>query len=132
MTRVDKYLWTIRVFKTRSEATDACKSNRIRVNGNDAKPSKEVNVGDTVEIRKGSIRFSFKIIAIPVNRLPAKLVPDHALNVTPQEELDKLHTPKETLTFYREHGTGRPTKKERRDIDSLMDDIFGFESEDDG
>ncbi len=130
MARADKFLWCVRVFKTRSDATEACKNGRIRINGSDAKPSKEINRGDSIEIRKSNIRFSFKILDIPINRLPARLVPDYLLNTTPQEELDKLHAPKETLTFYREHGTGRPTKKERRDIDSLLDDLF-FDSGDD-
>lgn len=124
MARIDKYLWCIRVFKTRSDATDACKGGKVKLNGSEVKPSRDISVGDELEIRKSNIRFSFKVVAIPPNRLPAKLVPEYAINTTPQEELEKLHAPKESFVFYRDHGTGRPTKKERRDIDSLMDDFF--------
>ena len=91
--RIDKYLWAIRVFKTRSEATDACKGGKIRVNGNDIKPSKSIKPGDIITARKGPIAFTYKVLALVEKRQGAKLVPNYAENITPQEELDKLRHP---------------------------------------
>ena len=103
--RIDKFLWSIRVYKTRTEAADACRSGKVSVNGAEAKASRDIKAGDT-------------------NRVGAKLVPEFAEDITPQEELDKLNAPFETVYVRRDRGTGRPTKKERRDLDRLMDDLF--------
>lgn len=121
--RLDKYLWAIRVFKTRTEATDACKGNKVRHNGTPAKPSKLVKVGDTLEIRKGSIQYIYKVKALLEHRVGAKLVPDYAENLTPQSEIDKLRAPIETFFLKRDRGMGRPTKKDRREIDDIWDNI---------
>lgn len=119
--RIDKFLWSIRVYKTRSEATDACKSGKIVVNGQEAKASKDIKEGDIIDVRKGSVHFKYRVI-IPVgNRQGAKTVPQYAEDITPQEELDKLNAPFETIFVKRDRGTGRPTKKERRDLEKLMD-----------
>ncbi|GAB1472782.1 RNA-binding S4 domain-containing protein [Bacteroidota bacterium] len=122
MCRLDKYLWSVRIYKTRSEAADACKSGRIKVNGTEAKSSRDVKPGDILEVRKQSISFKFNVLALIDKRQPAKLVSGYIENITSEEELAKLHAPKENIFLYRERGTGRPTKKERRD----MDDLLGF------
>ena len=121
--RIDKYLWSIRVFKTRSEATDACKGGKIRVNGADTKPSKPVKVGDTIVARKGAVTYTYKVLQLIDKRQGAKLVPNYAENLTPQEELDKLRAPVETFFLKRDRGAGRPTKKDRRQMESLWDNL---------
>ena len=119
--RLDKYVWAIRCYKTRSEATDACNGNKVQLNGAPAKPAKAVHIGDRVAVRKGSAQLSYKVLQLTENRLGAKLVPEYAENLTPQSELDKLHAPVETFLVRRERGAGRPTKKERRDIEALWE-----------
>ena len=128
--RLDKYLWSIRAYKTRSEATTACNGGKVRLNGADVKPSKPVKVGDVIVVRKGPVTYTYKAIALIDKRQGPKLVPQYAENLTPQEELDKLNVPHETIFVFRDRGTGRPTKKERRDIDALMDGFY-FDDEDD-
>ncbi|MDD3034159.1 MAG: RNA-binding S4 domain-containing protein [Bacteroidales bacterium] len=123
MSRVDKFLWSVRIYKTRTDATEACRSGRIKVNGIDAKPSREVKPGDTLNIRKGSIHFQYKVVADVERRQPARLVEEYILNITPKEELEKLNMPRETFFLARDRGTGRPTKKERRDMDDLLDSV---------
>ncbi|HOO68597.1 MAG: RNA-binding S4 domain-containing protein [Bacteroidales bacterium] len=119
--RLDKYLWAIRVFKTRSEAADACRGSAIKLNGQDVKPSREVRQGDVLVVRKGPVYYSYRVLQPVENRQPAKNVPLYALDITPPEELDKLQQPRETIVIYRQKGTGRPTKKERRQLDDVMD-----------
>ena len=119
--RLDKYLWCIRVFKTRSEATDACKGNKVQVNGVPSKPSKEVKVGDMLVVRKGPVELTYRVKAALHNRVGAALVPEYAENLTPEAELDKLHAPKEIFFVRRDKGAGRPTKKDRRTLDALWD-----------
>jgi len=121
--RIDKYIWAIRCFKTRSEATEACKGNKVQVNGIPAKPSKEVRIGDTIAVRKGTSQFTYKVIQLAENRMGAQLVPDYAENLTPQSEYDKMRAPVETFFVKRDRGTGRPTKKERRELDALWDEM---------
>ena len=121
--RIDKYLWSIRVYKTRSEATDACKGGKIRLNGGDVKPSKTVKVGDVLVARKGPVTYTYRILQLIDKRQGAKLVPNYAENLTPQEELDKLRAPVETFFLKRDRGTGRPTKKDRRQMDSLWGNL---------
>ena len=119
--RIDKYLWAIRVFKTRSEAAEACRTGKVFVNGAQTKSSREIKAGDSIEVRKGAIHYSYTVIEPVEKRQGAKLVDQYAENTTPQSELDKLIAPVETIFLKRERGSGRPTKKERRDIDRLMD-----------
>lgn len=121
--RIDKYLWSIRAFKTRSEATDACKGGKVRVNGNDIKPSRDVKVGDVIVVRKGAVTYTYKVLALIDKRQGAALVPNYAENLTPQEELDKLRAPVETFFLKRDRGAGRPTKKDRRQMEALWDDL---------
>ena len=127
--RLDKYLWAVRVYKTRSDAADAIRNNRVMVNNAYAKPSREVQVGDIISVKKMPVTYSYKVLDLVSSRQGAKLVPQYCLNITPQEELDKLTVPRETIFVFRERGTGRPTKKERREIDALMDGFY-FDEED--
>lgn len=145
--RIDKYLWSIRVYKTRTDATDACKGGKVRVNGADIKPSKAVKVGDMIVARKGPVTYTYKVVQLVDKRQGAKRVPEYAENLTPAEEIAKLRAPVETFFLKRDRGAGRPTKKDRRQMESLWgnlsfdvpDDIaermaldFGFDdSEDD-
>ena len=122
--RLDKYLWAVRIFKTRSDAADAIRNNRVLVNDSYAKPSREVKQGDVISVKRMPITYTYKVLDLVSSRVGAKLVPNYLLNITPQEELDKLNTPRETIFVFRERGTGRPTKKERRDIDALMDGFY--------
>ena len=128
--RLDKWLWAVRIFKTRSDAADACRTNKVLVNGSYVKPSREVRVGDTVTVKKMPVVYTYRVVALVSSRQPAKEVPHYAENLTPQEELDKLFVPKLTIFVQRDRGTGRPTKRERREIDSLMDEIYYDEAED--
>ena len=132
--RLDKYLWAVRVFKTRSDAADAIRQNRVLVNDAYAKPSREVKVGDMISVRRERVHYSYKVLDLVSSRQPAKNVPLYCLNCTPQEELDKLNVPHETIFVFRERGMGRPTRKDRRNIDALMDGFFydaGDDMEDD-
>ena len=122
--RLDKYLWAVRIFKTRSDAADAIRQNRVLVNDAYAKPSREVKVGDMISVCRERVHYSYKVLDLVSSRQPAKNVPMYCLNCTPQEELDKLNVPHETIFVFRERGMGRPTKKDRRNIDALMDGFF--------
>lgn len=121
--RIDKYLWSIRVYKTRTDATDACKGGKVRVNGSDVKPSKGVKVGDVITARKGAVVYTYKVLELIDKRQGAKLVPRYAENLTPQEELDKLRAPVETFFLKRDRGAGRPTKKDRRQMEDLWSNL---------
>jgi ribosome-associated heat shock protein Hsp15 len=129
--RIDKWLWAVRIYKTRTVAADAVKMNRVWVNGAWVKPSYDMKTGDVVDIRKGHITFRFRVLELVTGRQPAREVPRYAENITPQEELDKMSVPRETLFVSRDRGTGRPTKKERRDIEELMGGMFSLEDIDD-
>jgi ribosome-associated heat shock protein Hsp15 len=128
--RIDKFLWAVRVFKTRSEATDACKGNKVKVEGTNAKPSKMIKVGEIIVVRKAAIIYTFKVLKLTENRLGAKLVPEFVENLTPQAELDKLKAPVETLVLKRDRGTGRPTKRDRRQMEEMWDSIDINQAED--
>ena len=121
--RIDKYLWSIRVFKTRSEATDACKGGKIRLNGADTKPSKMVKVGDTIVARKGAVTYTYKVLDLIDKRQGPKLVPNYDENLTSPEELAKLRAPVETFFLKRDRVERKPTKKDRRQMEALWDDL---------
>ncbi|MFI3263701.1 MAG: S4 domain-containing protein [Rikenellaceae bacterium] len=127
--RIDKYLWAVRIFKTRSDAADAVRNNKVLVNNSLCKPSREVKVGDHISVKKMPVTYQYKVLDLVSSRQGAKNVEPYCINITPQEELDKLNAPRETIFVSRDRGTGRPTKKERRDIDELMDDIY-FDDDD--
>lgn len=120
--RIDKYLWCVRYFKTRSIATHACKQGKARVQGNTAKPSKEIFPGDIIQVRKNQVDYQIEVLSIPDARVGAKLVPQYLKDITPKENLEKLDLLKYAKDYYRKKGTGRPTKKDRRDIDDYLDD----------
>ena len=132
-TRIDKYLWAIRVFKTRTDATEACKGGKVKVGTVNAKPSRAIQPGETITVRKGAVTFTYKVKQLTDNRLGAKLVPDYAENLTPEEELLKLKAPVETFFVTRDRGAGRPTKKDRREIEQIWDaiDFSAFPDEED-
>jgi ribosome-associated heat shock protein Hsp15 len=120
--RIDKFLWCVRHFKTRSLATEACNKGHLKINGNTVKASKEVFIGETIVIRKNQINYSFEIIGIPNTRMGAKLVNLYINDTTPVEELERLQLVKYSQDYYRSKGTGRPTKKDRRDLENFSDD----------
>ena len=127
--RLDKYLWAVRIFKTRSDAADAIRNNRVLVNDSYAKPSREVKQGDVISIKRMPVTYTYKVLDLVSSRQGAKLVPNYLLNITPQEELDKLRAPVETFFLKRDRGTGRPTKKDRRQMDSLWEILEYYDEE---
>lgn len=119
--RVDKFLWCVRYFKTRSVATNACKQGKVRLEGDILKPSKEVFPGDKLMVRKNQINYELEILDLPKSRVGAKLVNLYVHDITPKEAFEKLELLKYSKDYYRKKGTGRPTKKDRRDIDDWFD-----------
>ena len=135
--RVDKFLWAMRIYKTRSIATDACKCGRIKMNGVEVKPSRTFHVGDVFTVRKGHITYTYRILQLWGNRIGAKLVPEYLQDITPKEQLEMLELARYAAQSGRDRGTGRPTKKDRREIEqffsddynSLLDEDYDFEEE---
>lgn len=119
--RIDKYLWCVRKYKTRSLASDAIKKNRVYINDELVKASREVKVGDKLSFRKDGVLYSIEVLDIPKSRVGAKLVPDLIRDITPQDELEKASFIQMMHKLSRPRGTGRPTKKERRDLDDFID-----------
>ena len=119
--RIDKWMWATRIFKTRTIATEACKKNRISVGGVAVKPSRMIKVGDVVAVRKPPITYSFRVLDVTEKRMGAKLVPQYFENITPPEEYEILEMNKISGFVDRAKGLGRPTKKERRDLDDFTD-----------
>lgn len=117
--RVDKYLWCVRYYKTRSMVTEACKKNHITVNGQVAKPSKEVFPTDKITFRKDQITYIITVLDIPSNRVGQKLVDVYRKDETPEEAFEHFEMMKLSKEHYRKHGDGRPTKKDRRDLDNI-------------
>ena len=120
--RIDKFLWCVRYYKTRTVATEACKKGHIKINGQVAKPSREVFATDKVELRKNQINFQLSVLDIPPSRLGAKLVDIYVKDTTPKEAFEAQELLKYSKDYYRKTGSGRPTKKDRRDIDDFYDD----------
>lgn len=121
--RIDKYLWAIRAFKTRNEASDACVGGKVKLNEGPVKPAKAVKTGDIITVRKGAVQFTYRVVQPWDKRVGAALVPQYAENLTPQSELDKMRAPVETFFLQRDRGAGRPTKKDRRTMEALWDAI---------
>jgi len=121
--RIDKYLWCTRYFKTRSIATDACKKGHIKMNNKVVKPSKDVFIGEQITIRKNQINYKLEVIDIPKNRVGAKLVDLYRKDNTPKDAFANQELLKFAKDYYRKKGEGRPTKKDRRDIDNFNLDI---------
>lgn len=124
--RLDKYLWFVRIFKTRTIATKACNTSKISINDKSCKASRVVKEGDVLNVKKNGIVYSFKILGFPKSRVGAKLVEEYRKDLTPQSELDKLLMIRAKFIPIRDAGTGRPTKKERRDMEDFFsdDEIF--------
>ena len=128
--RIDKWMWATRLFKTRTIATDACKKNRISIGDVPVKPSRMIKVGDVIAVRKPPITYSFRVLDITEKRVGAKIVPQYLENITPPEEYEILELNKISGFVDRTKGLGRPTKKERRDLDDFTEpdsDTFGFD-----
>ncbi|CAI9429902.1 Ribosome-associated heat shock protein Hsp15 [Candidatus Ornithobacterium hominis] len=124
--RIDKFLWCVRYFKTRSLATEVVKKNRVWVNGELAKPSKDVLVGDCIKLRKNQIFYEFEVLKIPSSRMGAKLVGLHIKDLTDKKQLEELKIRQTDQNYYRQKGEGRPTKKDRRELDDFMADFDDF------
>ncbi|WP_282135423.1 RNA-binding S4 domain-containing protein [Seonamhaeicola maritimus] len=120
--RIDKYLWCVRYYKTRSLATTACKKGQVRVNEEIVKPSREVYPLDIIQLRKNQINYRLKVNDIPESRVGAKLVDIYRTDTTPKEEFEAQELLKYSKDYYRKKGTGRPTKKDRRDFDEFTDE----------
>lgn len=119
--RIDKWLWAVRIYKTRSMATEACKKGHVSIGNLPVKASRMVHVGETVKVRKSPVTRSFKILALAEKRMSAKLTVDFVQDVTSPEELELIEMQKNMLWISRDRGTGRPTKKDRRDLDDFFD-----------
>ncbi|MBL4745685.1 MAG: RNA-binding S4 domain-containing protein [Flavobacteriaceae bacterium] len=117
--RIDKYLWCIRMFKTRSLATEACKKGHIKIDGTNLKPSKMLFGNELLLIRKNQINYKIQVLDIPKNRVGAKLADLYRKDLTPKEEFEKQESLKYSKDYYRKKGAGRPTKKDRREIDDF-------------
>ena len=128
--RIDKWLWAARIFKTRSIAADACKNGRVMVNDVQVKPSRMVKVGDKVSVRKSPVTYSFKILKTIEQRVGAKLLPEIYENVTPPDQYELLEMTRISGFVDRQRGTGRPTKKDRRQMDAFLSLEDFFDEED--
>ncbi|MDE6247247.1 MAG: RNA-binding S4 domain-containing protein [Muribaculaceae bacterium] len=122
--RVDKWIWAMRIFKTRSMATDAVKKGRVMMGGVAVKPSRGVKVGDIIEVKKPPITYTFRVKQLTENRLGAKLVPEYLENLTPQSQYDLLEMTKISGFVDRRKGLGRPTKREGRDLAAFRDSTY--------
>ncbi len=116
--RVDKWLWAVRIFKTRNQATEACKKGRILIREQPVKPSRVLRINDIIQVKRPPLIYSFKVTGLLAKRLSARLVKDYIEDITPELELEKLKV-RETFFISRDKGSGRPTKKERRTMDKL-------------
>ena len=120
--RIDKYLWCVRYYKTRNMATTACKKGHVQINGQPAKPSREVFPTDRLIVCKNQVKYELTVLDIPASRIGAKLASIYVKDTTPQEALEHTDLLKLSKDHYRKKGTGRPTKKDRRDIEDYLDD----------
>ena len=120
--RIDKYLWCVRYYKTRNNATEACRKGHVKIRSESIKPSKTVFNNDKITIRKNQINYKLEILDIPTNRVGAKLVNLYGKDCTPSEEFEKFELLKYPKDYYRKKGTGRPSKKDRRDLNDLQEE----------
>lgn len=117
--RIDKWLWAVRIYKTRSQAGEACKGGKVKIEGVNVKPSREIKENDIINIQQNGIIKTIKVLKLQKNRVGAKLVPDLMEDITSPEEMEKLEMIKQLNVEKRDRGSGRPTKKERRTISKL-------------
>lgn len=129
--RIDKWLWAVRIFKTRTIAADACKKGRVMIDNVSVKPSRNIKVGDVIDVKKPPVTYSFKVLALSDKRMGAKMVPDFMENVTSAEQYEFMELNRLSGFIDRQRGTGRPTKKERRDLEQFTQsfDFDGFDWE---
>lgn len=120
--RIDKFLWSVRIYKTRSIAADEIKKNRIFIADQSVKASREVKAGDIIKIRKNQIDYKIKVLDLPKSRVGAKLVPDYIVDMTDKQQYEILRIRKMSQDYYRSKGEGRPTKKDRRDMEDYLED----------
>ena len=119
--RLDKWLWGVRIFKTRALATDACRAGSVTINDLNAKPAREVHAGETVIVRQGLVTRTLRVLAVPPSRVGAKLVAEFCADLTPAEEFEKARVHRLQQVLAREKGSGRPTKRDRRQLDRFFD-----------
>ncbi len=119
--RIDKYTWAVRLTKTRSQASELISKGKIRINATEVKPSRDVKVGDVIQVHKNSAVFSYKVLELLEKRVGPKLVSIYIEDITPIEEVEKYKTYQEAQRVYRDMGTGRPSKKDRRSLDDFLD-----------
>ncbi len=119
--RLDKWLWGVRVFKTRALATDACRAGSVTVNGQPAKPARDVHPGETVAVKLGVVTRTLKVIAAPRSRVGAALLPEYCTDLTPASEYEKAREQRLQHVLAREKGSGRPTKRDRRELDRFFE-----------
>lgn len=122
--RLDKFLWATRIFKTRTIATEACKKGRVSIGGANAKPSRPVQIGEIIEVRKPPITYSFKVLDLAENRMGAKLVPQYLENVTPPEQYELIEMIRLSGFVNRAKGEGRPTKRDGRELKKFTDECY--------
>ena len=122
--RVDKYLWCVRYFKTRSVATQACKKGSVRINDVQVKPARDIFPGDIITVRKNQINLQLKVLDIPPSRVGAKLINLYKNDITPKEAFDRIEILNYAKKYYRKKGTGRPSKKDRRDLEGFAQSSF--------
>ena len=127
--RIDKWLWAVRIYKTRSIAAEACKKGHVSIGDRTAKPAHNIRVGDIVNVKKAPITYSFRVLKCAENRVGAKLVPELMENITSQEQYEILEMSRMSGFVGRARGNGRPTKKERRDLDQFVEEGYGMEFE---
>ena len=120
-TRIDKWLWAVRIFKTRTLASEACSGGKIKIDGTAVKASRDIKAGDIIQISKGMIKYIYRVKNTAEKRMGAKLVPDFLEDMTPEEELAKLKSAQKQPIQTREKGQGRPTKRERRNMDKFRE-----------
>ena len=120
-TRIDKWLWAVRIFNTRTLASEACAGGKVKIDGIAVKASRNIKKNDIVQVRKGVVKYLYKVRQIAEKRMGAKLVPEFLEDITPEEELAKMESAQTQPTQNREKGQGRPTKRERRKIDQLRE-----------
>ena len=120
--RIDKYLWAVRLFKSRNAASIACKKGYIQIEGQNAKPSREIYISDTISVRRNQLTTKLHVLDLPKSRVGAKLVHQYCKNITPQETVDLHEAVAENQRLSRVKGTGRPSKKDRRDLEDFLDE----------
>lgn len=119
--RIDRYLWATRYYKTRSIAANACKGGTVKLNKKSAKPAKDVFVGDEISLRRNQVTYTLRVIDLPKSRVGAKLVDQYRIDTTSREAIEQAKENQSTQQYYRNKGLGRPTKKDRREIEEYID-----------